>query len=789
MKGTNIDGDVAIGRNLALGGNVVAQGMAHIKGGLRVDGWLDAENIKAANKGLFQNESELKKEYPKPLAGWFAVVIDDIDKATGFIYTTVDGTWKKTQEQAMPYEFIMDSVNVFATKNEFEQEKERIQEIDDELLKRIQGVSDNSNSAKDPFKFLGTFTRVTGGDFLNALNAMHGTASGVYDGYWRALIGASPVEIYNFAIYYKDDRWIQVLKSPYKWGDGDFDIIHDTRYRTIYRIHENGAWGEWRDTEKELEKFISDETTRARTAEQAIATAIANEVTRAKRAEEDLSERIDNIPTGGGGTGGTGDIADGAVTESKLSTVVKKKLNTAYDKANLADSLFVNDGIEIYKGVLVEKSDPYTGTSYEMYSSKILANGEKVVLAEGFKFTSYKIFKGDAEIFYSAFDGNELTLEDKGYIYQLGIARSDNDSVTSTDFRKVIKSFIRNPYAWDSNSNLNNFTLQGRYTIRGEREANANDNMPIYNGGKVEARLEVLENENTLVQRLLLLNVGGGDGNIYTRTRQNGSWGAWGKLQTNIEVGRVEGSNAFDNFTDNGMYSGVYAYGSTAETFVLVVINAYLYGGGVAQLKYSTLLDGTTTVKIRTRVNNSWGEWQGLGGDYTLPIATADVLGGIKSNSTYGYVGDNPFGNEHAVNVGSDGRATVTIPVADNKNNGVVKVDSSVNSESDNPVSSKAVAEFVEDAVEQPIVQQTETTVEIAPNVLNVWGEVAELDITLAPGKEGVCNEYMIEFVSGEKATTLILPADIKWAALPQIQQNKAYQISIINNFGVIGEF
>lgn len=264
MKGTNIDGDVAIGRNLALGGNVVAQGMAHIKSGLRVDGWLDAENIKAANKGLFQNESELKKEYPKPLAGWFAVVIDDIDKGTGFIYTTVDGTWKKTQEQAMPYEFIMDSVNVFATKNELEQEQKRVHVINDELLKRIQGVSDKSNSAKDPFKFLGTFTRVTGGEFLNALNAMHSTVADVYDGYWRALIGASPVEIYNFAIYYNDDHWIQVLKSPYKWGDGDFNIINDTRYRTIYRIHENGAWGEWKDTEEELLNALKEETLRAK---------------------------------------------------------------------------------------------------------------------------------------------------------------------------------------------------------------------------------------------------------------------------------------------------------------------------------------------------------------------------------------------------------------------------------------------------------------------------------------------------------------------------------------------
>ena len=95
----------------------------------------------------------------------------------------------------------------------------------------------------------------------------------------------------------------------------------------------------------------------------------------------------------------------------------------------------------------------------------------------------------------------------------------------------------------------------------------------------------------------------------------------------------------------------------------------------------------------------------------------------------------------------------------------------------------------IEDAIEQPIVQQTETTVDIAPNVLNVWGEVASLDITLAEADTTKVNEYMFQFTSGATATTLVLPADIKWVSAPSIQANKTYQVSIINNLGVIGEF
>lgn len=88
------------------------------------------------------------------------------------------------------------------------------------------------------------------------------------------------------------------------------------------------------------------------------------------------------------------------------------------------------------------------------------------------------------------------------------------------------------------------------------------------------------------------------------------------------------------------------------------------------------------------------------------------------------------------------------------------------------------------------IVNQTDSVVCIMPNEFNVWGEVRELEITLAePADKSVVNEYMIQFTSGEVATTLILPSDIKWMSIPTIQANKVYQISIVNNLAVTGEF
>lgn len=85
-----------------------------------------------------------------------------------------------------------------------------------------------------------------------------------------------------------------------------------------------------------------------------------------------------------------------------------------------------------------------------------------------------------------------------------------------------------------------------------------------------------------------------------------------------------------------------------------------------------------------------------------------------------------------------------------------------------------------------PIVHHAETTVEIAPNVLNVWGVVESLNITLAPANGNYISEYMIEFTSGATATKLTLPESVKFIEPVEIEANTRNQISILNNIGVI---
>ena len=272
-------------------------------------------------------------------------------------------------------------------------------------------------------------------------------------------------------------------------------------------------------------------------------------------------------------------------------------------------------------GALQQNDAPYTGTNYCAYTDPVTGEGE-IIVADNYYIDSVKLLDTDGfEIdFMDDYNGQSFAFE--GDIkYQFCFRKKDNTIFTTSEFGKIIRLFRVEPVKWNKYSNLDNYVCTGGYDIKGIREINT-DNMPIENTGNVTARLDVLANGESATQLLSLLNVAGGDGNLYTRSRQGGNWGMWGKLQTNVEVGSVGmgQDKTFDNFTDSGMYSGVNVYSTgtdtngypitSFETFVLVVINAYQTGAGVAQLKYSLLLDGTVSVKTRSRQGDVWSEWK-----------------------------------------------------------------------------------------------------------------------------------------------------------------------------------
>ena len=80
-----------------------------------------------------------------------------------------------------------------------------------------------------------------------------------------------------------------------------------------------------------------------------------------------------------------------------------------------------------------------------------------------------------------------------------------------------------------------------------------------------------------------------------------------------------------------------------------------------------------------------------------------------------------------------------------------------------------------------------ETVRTIEPNEFYMWDEVASLDLSFAEEILNATNEYTFQFTSGATPTSLTLPDTIQWVnGEPNIEANKTYQVSIVNNIGLI---
>lgn len=79
----------------------------------------------------------------------------------------------------------------------------------------------------------------------------------------------------------------------------------------------------------------------------------------------------------------------------------------------------------------------------------------------------------------------------------------------------------------------------------------------------------------------------------------------------------------------------------------------------------------------------------------------------------------------------------------------------------------------------------SDTTFTLTPNAMHVWGEVAQLTLTLGTPIPNVVNEYAFEFQSPATPTNLSLPATLNWYKnyVPTIHAGKLYRVWIINNF------
>ena len=109
IKTTEKEGDVSIGRHVGIGGNANVRGNVTVHKNMKIEGWLDAKNIKGPDKGLFPTLEDLNQAHPNPRSGWWAIVGKSLPS---LIYVAKDGQWVTTGEKSGT--LISDDVSLLA---------------------------------------------------------------------------------------------------------------------------------------------------------------------------------------------------------------------------------------------------------------------------------------------------------------------------------------------------------------------------------------------------------------------------------------------------------------------------------------------------------------------------------------------------------------------------------------------------------------------------------------------------------------------------------------------------
>lgn len=95
IKTQHLHGSASIGRNVSVGGRLDVNGDTRYAHDVRIEGWLDAPNIRGVCVGLYLTEEELKEDRPEPRTGWYAIVAKDND-LPGIVYVAKNGEWVNT---------------------------------------------------------------------------------------------------------------------------------------------------------------------------------------------------------------------------------------------------------------------------------------------------------------------------------------------------------------------------------------------------------------------------------------------------------------------------------------------------------------------------------------------------------------------------------------------------------------------------------------------------------------------------------------------------------------------
>jgi predicted acyltransferase (DUF342 family) len=128
---SNISGGLSVGGTLSVGGKATVSGSVVVGHNVKIEGWLEAKNIKGPNKGVFMTLTALQAAYPNPQNGWFA----GVGSSTPFaVFVGVDGEWVPTGG----------GMEITADLDTYESKLNALQETLDEVIRKLGEIDETA---------------------------------------------------------------------------------------------------------------------------------------------------------------------------------------------------------------------------------------------------------------------------------------------------------------------------------------------------------------------------------------------------------------------------------------------------------------------------------------------------------------------------------------------------------------------------------------------------------------------------------------------------------------------
>lgn len=121
----------------------------------------------------------------------------------------------------------------------------KLNKDNEESLKLLSGISDNSNGREFPFKSLGNVSTIE--DINDILDNLHSTIfSDNKSGAFRLFFENDPIFIENIATYYAEDKWTQSVRGRLKINSTNNNkVALSDSYNILTRTHDSIGWGKW----------------------------------------------------------------------------------------------------------------------------------------------------------------------------------------------------------------------------------------------------------------------------------------------------------------------------------------------------------------------------------------------------------------------------------------------------------------------------------------------------------------------------------------------------------------